>query len=706
MNEWHKYPFVRLLTSFVAGLLLSKAFEDYRILEFNIALLISVVLVITASLYHVKINYGNRRVFGILSWVLFIVFGFGWNHMHQLKHKESHFSRKEYPMKYIAGSLAETPVEKENSYKSVIQVRRLIDSTGQAVPAKGNILAYFSKGQQVSEAAYGDKIVFCGDVEQISKNTNPGAFDYAGYLEQMQIYHRVYLTEDAFQILPGKENSLYAVSDRWQQKLTRVLKRQPMEQANFALVSALVLGHDNFLSDDIRKWYSNAGAMHILCVSGLHVGIIYMVMIFLLRAWPEKGRREKTIKAIIVILSIWAYAFITGLEPAVMRASVMFSMVAVGKMLQRKSRIYNTLAASAFIMLLINPDMLSWVGFQMSYLAVFGIVWLQPYISNWWSPRNKFAKYFWDLIAVSLAAQIILFPLLIYYFHKISIVFFITNIFAIPMATVVIYLTLLLFAISWWAWLENVLALMLDMWTGWLNNLMRIVSSWPIAYFDDIWVSFWNVIVIYTVLVFSISALIKNKKYIVPSAIGSLVVVFLILSAHKYQKSTNNRFILYHVNNSFAMDFMKGHSSVFVADSLLLTDKEKLGFQVENSWKSSFVKPLLVSLDELHDSDNGYFSCREQFCLFNGDIFYVLNKMPKVDSSKKVQIDYLVLKGKPWINPGEIVSIFKIRKKVLISGSTPFWLADKWKKAFEKLDVVCYSTHDSGAFIIDYRKNQ
>jgi len=154
------------------------------------------------------------------------------------------------------------------------------------------------------------------------------------------------------------------------------------------------------------------------------------------------------------------------------------------------------------------------------------------------------------------------------------------------------------------------------------------------------------------------------------------------------------------------MDFMKGHSSVFVADSLLLTDKEKLGFQVENSWKSSFVKPLLVSLDELHDSDNGYFSCREQFCLFNGDIFYVLNKMPKVDSSKKVQIDYLVLKGKPWINPGEIVSIFKIRKKVLISGSTPFWLADKWKKAFEKLDVVCYSTHDSGAFIIDYRKNQ
>lgn len=154
------------------------------------------------------------------------------------------------------------------------------------------------------------------------------------------------------------------------------------------------------------------------------------------------------------------------------------------------------------------------------------------------------------------------------------------------------------------------------------------------------------------------------------------------------------------------MDFMKGQSSVFVADSLLLTDKEKLGFQVENSWKSSFVKPLLVTLDDLQESDNGYFSYREQFCLFNGDIFYVLNKMPKVDSSKKVRVDYLVLKGKPWINPREIVSIFQIRKKVLISGSTPSWLADKWKKAFEKLGVACYSTHDSGAFIIDYRKNQ
>lgn len=706
MNEWHKYPFVRLLTSFVAGLLLSEAIEDYRMQWVYLVLSLAVLLIAGALLLHQHLNYRNRRFFGVIVLLLFVLMGFGWHQSYHIKHQKSHFSSRAYRHNAIFGVLNQTPVEKANSFKSVIKIESLLDTAGKAIPAKGKILAYFSKSSFIAEASYGDKIVFSGFIQPISKNTNPGAFDYAGYLEQRQIYHRIYLNEGDFRLVANNPKTIHAVAERLRNQLTNILQNQSLDKENFALISALVLGYDQYLSDDIREWYSNAGAMHILCVSGLHVGIIYLVMNFLMKFWKVRSRRWSAVKILFVIFSIWIYAMITGLEPAVMRASVMFTMVALGKLLQRKSRIYNTLAASAFLMLWINPDMLFWVGFQMSYMAVFGIVWLQPEISKWWRPSNKLLQYLWDLIAVSLAAQLILFPLLLFYFHKISLVFFITNIFAIPMATVVIYLTLLLLVLSWWPWLVQIIAVLLNTWTGWLNLLMELVSQLPLAYVDSIWISDWNVLLIYVALFFIAGALMQNRKYLLPSFLIIVIVVFVVLTDNKYQKMTNNRFILYHIKQSLAMDFMRGSSSVFIADSVLLNDKKKLGFQVENSWKSSFVDPSVYSFKNIGKVNKEYFSSREQFCLFNGDIYFILSKMPKVKALQKIEIDYLVIRGKPWIVPGKINRIFTIRKQVLISGSTPAWLSEKWESEFRKLGVSCYSTHESGAFVIDYHQDE
>ncbi len=706
MNEWHKYPFVRLLTSFVVGLLLSETIEDHRMQWVYLALFIALLLIAGALLLHQHLNYRNRSLFGVIVLLLFVLTGFGWHQSYHIAHQKSHFSNQAYRHKVISGVLNQTPVEKANSFKSVIKLESLLDTSGKAIPAKGKILAYFSKSTVISEASYGDKIVFSGFIQPISKNTNPGAFDYAGYLEQRQIYHRVYLNEGDYRLVAHNPKTIHAVAERLRDQLTNILQRPSLDKENFALISALVLGYDQYLSDDIKEWYSNAGAMHILCVSGLHVGIIYLVMTFLVNLRKVRSRRWNAVKVLFVIISIWIYALVTGLEPAVMRASVMFTMVAFGKLLQRKSRIYNTLAASAFLMLMINPDMLFWVGFQMSYLAVFGIVWLQPEISKWWRPANKLLQYLWDLIAVSLAAQLILFPLLLFYFHKISLVFFITNLFAIPMATVVIYLALLLLAVSWWPWLEQIIAVLLNTWAGWLNQLMEWVSQWPLAYVDSIWISDWNVLLIYVALVFIAAALMRSRKYLLPSLLVSVIVVFVVLTDNKYQKMTNNKFILYHIDHSLAMDFMSGTSSVFVADSVLLNDKKKLGFQVENSWKSNFVSPSLYYIDSIGKVKNEYFISRDRFCLFNGDIYFILSKMPKVKAFRKIEIDYLVIRGKPWIVPEKITKIFTIRKQVLISGSTPAWLSEKWESEFRKLGVPCYSTHNNGALVIDYHQDE
>ncbi|MDZ7776746.1 MAG: ComEC/Rec2 family competence protein [Bacteroidales bacterium] len=327
---------------------------------------------------------------------------------------------------------------------------------------------------------------------------------------------------------------------------------------------------------------------------------------------------------VLVILFIWGYAFVTGLEPAVMRASVMFTMVAFGKLLQRKARIYNTLAASAFIMLLYNPNMLLWVGFQMSYLAVFGIVWLQPGIYNWWSPKNRLADYLWGLVAVSLAAQIILFPLLLFYFHKISLIFFITNLFAIPMATGVLYLTLLLFALSWASPVAEYIATGLKALAKALNFLIEEVSALPAAYIDEIWIKQWHLLLLYGSLLFIASALIKTKKNLVPSLLGAAIVFFIIIGGVRVQKQINNQFILYHIREGLAMDFIQGDSSVFIADSSVFSNRRIIDYNIKGSWKSHYVNPVKLPLHKEETYLGRSVFYKKPFILFNNDIYFIM----------------------------------------------------------------------------------
>jgi|AntRauTorckE6833_2_1112554.scaffolds.fasta_scaffold01548_6 competence protein ComEC len=702
MNEWHKYPFVRIIIPFIAGIFLSMKRSDMGLPVQELVLLL-VVFLVAALLFHKFINYRNRLIFGVVTFLALLLAGFLWHNTYNKYQLHHHFSTYYVPENTVLAQFEEFPEEKVRSYKSILRVLQLTDSSGKAVEVKGKVIAYFAKSGHPEDVAYGDKVVFTGTIERVEGAKNPAAFDYSKYLASRNIFHSVYLAGDNYRIIADDVNTIKGAAEKTRHYLSEVLRRYGLEGNEFSLATALVLGYDKYLAGEMRSWYTNAGAMHILCVSGLHVGIIYVVMMFLLGLLPFTSKTFNTLKVVLVILFIWGYAFVTGLEPAVMRASVMFTMVAFGKLLQRKARIYNTLAASAFIMLLYNPNMLLWVGFQMSYLAVFGIVWLQPGIYNWWAPKNRLADYFWGLVAVSLAAQIILFPLLLFYFHKISLIFFITNLFAIPMATGVLYLTLLLFALSWASPVAEYIATGLKALAKALNFLIEEVSALPAAYVDEIWIKQWHLLLLYGSLLFIASALIKTKKNIVPSLLGAAIVFFIIIGGVRVQKQINNQFILYHIREGLAMDFIQGDSSVFIADSSVFSNRRIIDYNIKGSWKSHYVNPVKLPLHKEETYLGRSVFYKKPFILFNNDIYFILDKVPDIISSGKLEVDYLVISGKPWIDVSEMIQIFDIRKKVLISGSTPWWLAEKWKQHFADHDVECYSTHREGAFIAAYR---
>ena len=217
-----------------------------------------------------------------------------------------------------------------------------------------------------------------------------------------------------------------------------IFENQGISGRNFAVVTALVLGMDDYLDNDTRKEFSSAGAIHILCVSGLHVGVIYMVLNALL-FFLKRNKYARALRSLILLIGIWFYAMLTGLAPAVLRAATMFSFVIIGTGIKRKAGVFNSLTVSAFILLLFNPFLIYNVGFQLSYAAVIAIVAIQPTIYQIWQPKNKIADNIWGITTVSVAAQLGTAPLGLFYFHQFPNYFIITNLIAIPLATLILY---------------------------------------------------------------------------------------------------------------------------------------------------------------------------------------------------------------------------------------------------------------------------
>ena len=310
--------------------------------------------------------------------------------------------------------------------------------------------------------------------------------------------------------------------------------------------------------------YSSSGAMHVLAVSGLHVGIIYLLLNSLFLFF-EKFKYGKYLKAVFLILSLWAYALLTGLSPSVLRAATMFSFIIIGSALKRQTNIYNTLAASAFVLLLYNPYILLQVGFQLSYAAVLGIVYLQPKLYKLIYTKHWLLDKIWAITTVSIAAQLATFPLDIYYFHQFPNYFLLSNLFVIPLATFIIGGGVLLFVTSVipffpgsLAWVVNKILMLLNFSVQWVENLPYSLSL-------GISITVLETIIVYTIIILFFSSIIKWKPRLLQLSLA-LVIFFMILQIkEQYRTGKQQYFIVYDVPKERAIDFVDGNKNYFIA---------------------------------------------------------------------------------------------------------------------------------------------
>ncbi|MBR5432949.1 MAG: ComEC/Rec2 family competence protein [Bacteroidales bacterium] len=366
----------------------------------------------------------------------------------------------------VVGKIISNNEEKAKTYKVLIET--LEESSCKSV-------VYIQKDSLSQSLRYGDVISLKNTFRPI-ENKDSSTFDYKAFLANQYIHSQAYVRSGQWERI-GHQNSLPSVCMKLRGNALETLKKLGLDEKNHQLIAALTFGDKSLLDDDTKKEFQTAGAMHILAVSGLHVGIINGLLLFMFGF--IRNRNFLWLKLLCCILGIWAYACITGMSPSVQRASIMCTMVSISLLLKRHCSTYNTLAAAAFFSLFLSPNDLFSIGFQLSYAAVLSIVYFGTLIQNLFHPETPIGSYLWGIIAVSVAVQIGTMPLTLYYFGTVPTYSLLTNIVVIPLSFVVLTLTIVVLATSWIPLVSSTLVSILNFSTTYLQDAIHDINSFP-----------------------------------------------------------------------------------------------------------------------------------------------------------------------------------------------------------------------------------
>lgn len=579
-------PLLRLVIPFSLGIILA----FYQPTEISNAYLLTItimasVLIIIIRLRAINSRFYARWFFGAFASIFLFFSGFIFANIRAESFNPKHFSNQTTSIiKPIAyqGVLISEPEEKTRSLKAVVQITQ-IKIDGNWTTSTGKCLVYFSKSK-APNLKYGTEITFLKQPEIISPPANFDEFNYKRYLSHHYIYHRIYLSENDYQTTgnqPPNQLKFYAIE--WRNFLLKRYEQFGIEGNQLAIVSALTLGKKESISPELKTAYSSAGAMHVLAVSGLHVGIIFLLLRSIL-AWLDHRKFGSIIKAVLLILSIWFYAIITGLSPSVIRASTMFTFMIFAVAINRKSNIYNTIALSAFFILLFEPFMILEVGFQLSYLAVIGIVYLHPYLYNLISLKPGLINQAWNITCVSLAAQLATAPLGILYFHQFPSYFLFSNLIVIPAAFAIMVIAIGFQTFAVVPFLGHFFALFLNgiIWS--LNWVVQQMEALPNSLISGLDISVVETWLLYSAILSLALWLTKGFRKYALYALLFILGLTTTQTIEKWNQHHQKQITIYDTGKQTAIEYVDGLNVTLIADSLLLTNSDRIQFHVLHHW--------------------------------------------------------------------------------------------------------------------------
>lgn len=631
-NTVQNIPFLRVTIAFAIGILISGYLNVSPFISGIILILIWCLLLFLNKTYSFKFE----KPFGILVAFLFIFLG-------SLFHLSQNKKIKLLPQGTFVATVLEVPQEKNKSLKSLLKFKSCCINDS-IYKTNETVIAYFSKNEKAKQLIPGEVILVKGNPQEIQNSGNPYEFDYRKYLERKKIYRQVYLPEENWQRTSTFQHSIKTYAESWREKLLQVYRNQQLGSNEQEILSALTLGYKRELDKETKRVFSAAGAMHVLAVSGLHVGIIFWFFSTIF-GFLRKQKQGKYLFIILSVLVLWCYAFITGLSPSVLRAATMFSFVAIATNINRKVNIYNSLAASAFVLLIINPNNLFEVGFQLSYSAVFGIVFLQPKLEKLWPVKNKVVKFFWSLLTVSIAAQIATFPITSLYFNQFPTYFWVSNLIVIPVAFTLIVLGVSLLIFSPISFLASVLALITSKIISTTYSVLQFIESLPYSVLNLSFYTTEFVFLLFTLLFLLLFISFNSARNLKRILVSCILFSISIFTNNVLQRTTNELIVFNQTNNN-AVALLRGKKYYIVSEKKIT--KDDYAYRQINDLKNGkrLEAPIMLSFNDNFRDKN--LLIRNNTIAFNDKIIQVkqneknLNNFLKTDfiitSSNKLKV--------------------------------------------------------------------
>ena len=536
--KFYKIPFIWLIIPFIIGITtinIVSISPNYSF--FIVGLLFSLIL----------LAFSTKKIIlktAIQHTLLFASFFILGNNIMTLDENKTQFSNENYTKnENHYGIIAESSITKSGYIKYIVECKK--NTKYQSTRLENKKLIFVKIKQNKTPITDNSTILFHCNFEKIKNLGYPGEFDSEYYWKNKGVYEIGFINNESnIKLLKySHQKKLSPVSFR--NNLTEILKSALTGQ-ELALANALILGERSLLTNETTQGFSDTGAMHILAVSGLHIGILLQILLRIFQLFQKFI--SKNLATILSLIIVWFYALITGFSPSVVRSVIMFSLLLIGTMKGKENSELNILAFSAFILLSWKPIYIYDVGFQLSYTAMLGIYLFYPFLKNVIISRYKILQLIIEGSMVGIAAQITTIPLTLYYFHQFPNYFILTNIALMAFSFIILLLGILLFSFFWILPLKIILGMLLQKTMTCMLSIVSFFSELPFAVAKGFIINKWEILFIYVCIGLFLSALINKKiKMIYLALFSSLIISSNIF----YKRLENNKYCLKYVHREY-----------------------------------------------------------------------------------------------------------------------------------------------------------
>jgi len=698
IHIWKKAPFIRFLLPLIAGIVLQWHLQIQPGILW-IALCASSIVTITYFFIPFFERYKFSALSGLAITVLFIALGGLLSWYKNIQHDENWFGKNYIPGSTLAVTLLENPVEKTKSYKANASVNFILQND-TCIKTKGTIIIYFKKDSALPTLAYGSQLIINKPLQEIKNPGNPGGFNYKRYSLFQGITHQVYLQksvpsgkENEFTILPTTNKSFFQqFINASRAKVLSILRTNIKGEKELGLAEALLVGYKDDLDKTLVQSYSNTGVVHVIAISGLHLGLIYWLLAWFFK--PLQKRKLKWLRPIFILTGLWLFSLLAGAQPSVLRSAVMFTCIVLGDAFERKSSIFNTLALSALLLLCINPYWLWDVGFQLSYTAVLSIVIFMQPIYHWFYIKNKILDFIWKLNAVTIAAQILTVPIGIYHFHQLPLNFLLTNFLAVPLSSFIILDEILLCIISFIPSVAAVIGNIIS-WLIWImNSYIERIEMLPFSLWDSLQISIPQAISLLAVAAGFGSWLIEKSKKGFKYGLAALFAFVLLRTVSFIQANNRRQLVVYNIPQKSAIDLIDGRNYLFIGDPDLMTDDFVRNFHIKPSRVLHRIEPAI--------NFKNYYREGSLISYNNKKILIIDRSIYFSPLQNRVPVDVILVSGNPKLYFKRLSATFSV-KQVVFESSCPGWKINYWKKDCDSLHIPYHDVSEKGAFVMSLR---